>query len=249
MFNKKRKTNKIAIISDIHGNYPALIAVLKDIEKEDVNEIICLGDLVGYYSMVNEVIETIRNLNIYTILGNHDRAMILNQGIIPRSKTCTITLTSQLTYITKENFDFLCSLNQYYVFKLFDKKYFCVHGGLKDYLDEYIGKLDKSYFERNNFEYDFLITGHTHIPKIEHFGKYTYLNPGSVGQPRDGNNKASYILLAKEKTEIKRINYDIEAIIERMKQAGFEEYISEVLYTGVKLENNDNHSAFIYDPI
>ena len=103
--------NKIAFISDIHGNYPALKAVLQDIDSLHVEKVYCLGDLVGYYSQINEVINTIKSRKIECILGNHDYAMIHNKGIIDRSKTCTNVLTKQLGYISSDNLDFLRSLN------------------------------------------------------------------------------------------------------------------------------------------
>ncbi len=81
--------SKTAFISDLHGNYPALEAVLKDIDAKGIKNIICLGDVVGYYSMINEVIETLHKRKIPTIMGNHDFAMVNTHGVIERSKTCT----------------------------------------------------------------------------------------------------------------------------------------------------------------
>ena len=86
---------KTAIISDIHGNHPALKAVLEDADREGVNRFFCLGDMVGYYCMFNEVVETIRKRNIPCLTGNHDFALLRNNGIIERSKTCTRILTRQ----------------------------------------------------------------------------------------------------------------------------------------------------------
>ena len=109
---------KIAIISDIHGNHPALQAVLKDIENEKADTIHCLGDLVGYYCMINEVIETIRDLQIKTIVGNHDYALLHNGGVIERSKTCTRILSRQLTEIKSANLNFLKNLEESFEFKI-----------------------------------------------------------------------------------------------------------------------------------
>ena len=81
--------NKIAIISDIHGNLPALDAVLKDIKNQGINTVYCLGDLVGYYCFFNEVVERLEREEIPCIMGNHDYALVKNNGIINRSKTCT----------------------------------------------------------------------------------------------------------------------------------------------------------------
>lgn len=225
----------IAVISDIHGNFPALEAVLRDIEKEKAEVIYCLGDLVGYYCMIDEVIETIRSNNIKTLLGNHDYAMLYNEGIITRSKTCTNILTRQLKEIKKENLDFLKTLEKCFEFNYKDKNFFCVHGGLEDNIDEYIRVIDENYFEKNNFMHDVLLSGHTHVQRNEVIGTKKYLNPGSVGQPRDGNPAASYLLLSDDKYEHKRVTYNIDLIANEMKARNYEPYIYEILYRGVKV--------------
>ncbi len=226
---------RIAVISDIHGNFPALQAVLHDIEKEKAEAIYCLGDLVGYYCMIDEVIETIRSLNIKTLLGNHDYALLYNEGIIQRSKTCTNILTRQLKEIKKENLDFLKTAEKSFEFNYGNKNFFCVHGGLEDNIDEYIRVIDENYFEKNNFIHDVLLSGHTHIPRNEVIGTKRYLNPGSVGQPRDGIPAASYLLLSGNKYEHKRVSYNIDLIAMEMKARNYEPYIYEILYRGVKV--------------
>jgi putative phosphoesterase len=226
---------KIAVISDIHGNFPALQAVLKDIEKEQADIIYCLGDLVGYYCMIDEVIETIRSLKLRTLCGNHDYALLFNEGVIHRSKTCTNILTRQLEEIEKENLFFLKTLERTFEFKLGNKTFFCVHGGLEDPIDEYINNIGEDYFVKNNFKYDVLLSGHTHIPRNEIIGTKQYLNPGSVGQPRDGNPAASYLLLSDNKYEHKRVTYNIDLIAAEMKARNYDPYIYKILYRGVKI--------------
>lgn len=226
---------KIAIISDIHGNYPALRAVLADIGTEEVDEIYCLGDLVGYYCMINEVIGAIREFGIASLMGNHDYALIHNHGIIERSKTCTKILNRQLEDITDSNFRFLSTCRSSFVFSIGTKSVFCVHGGLEDPIDEYIMTIDEDYLERNNFKYDILISGHTHIPRNEDIGPKKYLNPGSVGQPRDGNPAASYLVLSENNYKFKRVKYPVQEIVLEMKKKNYEPYIYKGLYTGVKV--------------
>lgn len=226
---------KIAIISDIHGNYPALKAVLDDIEKENADKIYCLGDLVGYYCMINEVIDTIRNKQIQTLLGNHDYALSYNAGVIDRSKTCTRILSRQRNGITKTNIEYLKTLERSLSFEMGKMSFFCVHGGLADPIDEYINAIDESYFSNYNFQKDALISGHTHIPRNESIGKMKYLNPGSVGQPRDGNPAASYLIITEKEYKHKRVNYNVDIIANEMKKNGYEAYIYEILYRGVKI--------------
>jgi putative phosphoesterase len=229
--------NRIAIISDIHGNLPALEAVLIDIKKRNISQIYCLGDLVGYYCFHNEVVETIKNNAIPSLLGNHDYALINNFGIIERSKTCTKILQWQLENIDEMNLRFLQTLKPSFEFEFSNKKIKLVHGGLIDNLDEYSFSIDEEYLKINNFEHDVLITGHTHLIGLKKFynGKM-WVNPGSVGQPRDFNNKASYAILDDElNVEFIRVLYDFDKTIESMKTLGFDDYISEGLRNGKKI--------------
>ncbi len=226
---------KTGVISDIHGNYPALRAVLEDAEKEGVSQFYCLGDLVGYYCMFNEVVETLRNRAIPCLVGNHDFALTRNNGVIERSKTCTRILGRQLTEIKPENRAWLETLSTSFSFSMAGKNIFCVHGGLQDPVDEYIRNIDKSYFEQNAFTADVLISGHTHLPRNEEYPPYRYLNPGAVGQPRDGNPAASYLILDEGHYYHKRVNYDIDEIAAAMRDSGYDSYIYEILYRGVKV--------------
>lgn len=226
---------KIAVISDIHGNFPALQAVLKDIEAEGVDQIYCLGDLVGYYCMIDEVIDTIRERKIPAIMGNHDFALCHTGGVIERSKTCTRILGRQLQEIRADNRTWLYELPGQLEFQLGNVSFYCVHGGLGDPVDEYIKDIDEDYFNRHGFTHDVLISGHTHQLRNEKAGKFTYLNPGSVGQPRDGNPAAAYMLLTESAWWHKRVVYEVDRVADAMKEKGYEPYIYEILYRGVKI--------------
>lgn len=224
--------SKIAFISDIHGNFPALKAVLEDIDKRGIDTIVCLGDLVGYYSMINEVIDIIRERNIFTVMGNHDFAMVYNKGLINRSKTCTKILGKQLLYIKKRNFNFLLGLKDYYRVIVNNKSFFCVHGGLKNRIDEYLTDSNENYFLENSFQENYLVTGHTHIFINNISGDKIHLNPGSIGQPRDGDNRASYLIVDNLKAQQVRVAYDIDFLVNDMVSRGFDEYIYKGLYQG-----------------
>lgn len=227
--------SKVAFISDIHGNYPALKAVLHDIDNQRVDRIFCLGDLVGYYSQINEVINTIREREISCIIGNHDYAMIHSKGVIERSKTCTNVLTRQLEYISAENFEFLHSLKDSMSLSIDGYTIFAVHGGLNDYIDEYLPELSLGYFEKLDEHITHVITAHNHIPKVADYGRIHYANSGSVGQPRDYNPKSGYVLFENGIFTIHRVSYDFEDTIQRMKDDGFPDYIAEILSKGCKI--------------
>jgi putative phosphoesterase len=233
--------NRIAFISDIHGNLPALEAVLADIHCRSVEKIICLGDLVGYYSQVNEVIDIIRNMQIKSIMGNHDYALLYNNGIISRSKTCTTMLQAQRQYITSENFDFLKAMPNSLEIEFFDKMFLCVHGGINDYVDEYIDVQNEevllNYFAPLKNQYDYFISGHTHIPLVKNINNLVFCNSGSVGQPRDGNWRASYLLIDEKEITLERVAYNVDETKLAMQQRQFPDYISDVLYRGVQIGN------------
>jgi putative phosphoesterase len=230
-------SNKIAIISDIHGNLPALESVLLDIDKKGITEIYCLGDLVGYYCFFNEVVAVIKDRNIKCLLGNHDFALIHTNGVIERSRTCTNILKWQLERATSATFDYLKALESSYEFEFSNKKIQLVHAGLQDPVDEYVFDVTDDYLKNNLFNADILISGHTHLLTFKKFysGK-TWINPGSVGQPRDFNNKASYVILDENLDVVfVRVSYDYNKTISEMRNQGFDHYISDGLKNGEKI--------------
>lgn len=230
-------TSKIAIISDIHGNLPALEAVLRDIDANGITQIYCLGDLVGYYCFFNEVVEIVKQRNIQCLLGNHDFALIHTHGVIERSRTCTHILQWQLEHAAPATLDFLNSLQPSCEFEFSGKKIRLVHAGLADPVDEYVFDVSDDYLKDNDFTADILISGHTHLMAYKKFysGKM-WINPGAVGQPRDFNNKASYAILDQNlEVSFRRVAYDYETTIAAMRANGFEDYISQGLANGKKI--------------
>lgn len=221
----------IAIISDIHGNLPALESVLEDIEKYNVKQIISLGDVSGYYPYINEVIEILRDKDVINLIGNHDRYVIDNTEC-PRSHSANFCLTYQKKVITKENKEWLQkSISNYERDDIS-----MVHGGWINNEDEYITNIKDEYFEKLDFNYFFC--GHTHVQKhIKMKNEKEFINPGSVGQPRDGNNQAAYCLFDESNNEVilKRVSYDIDEVAKKMKELGFKEKFYENLYNGTRI--------------
>jgi putative phosphoesterase len=229
--------NKIAIISDVHSNLPALESVLNDIDQKGITQIYCLGDLVGYYCFFNEVVDLIKKREIKSLLGNHDYALINTNGIIERSRTCTNVLKWQLERMTQETSDYLKSLKPLMEIEFSNKKIQLVHAGIIDPVDEYLYDVNDEYLKNNNFANDVLISGHTHLIAYKklYSGKM-WINPGSVGQPRDFNNKASYAILDENfNVEFVRVEYDFNKTITAMKNHGFDDYIAEGLTNGKKI--------------
>lgn len=214
----------IALISDIHGNYIALKEVLSVIDHLDISEIYCLGDIVGYYPQVNECCEELKKRNVRCILGNHDWHMISNTNC-KRSNSVNDCLNYQRKIIKPSNLEWLLT------FPICRKinNLSLVHGGWNNPIDEYVDPT-KEYFDLINDQ--FFASGHTHKQILKYFGKKVYCNPGSVGQPRDGNYKAAFATFDGERFELFRIDYDVDEICKIMSKAGFSEYYYNRLKNG-----------------
>jgi len=225
-------TGRVAVLADIHGNYPALAAVLGELDRQGITQIYCLGDVVGYYCQINEVIATLRERGVISILGNHDHALAHLAGEIPRSRSATEVLRRQLTYIEPDHLAWLAALPRTVEFVHAGRSYFGVHGGLDDPMDEYIRTIEPAYLERHRFTHDVLLTGQTHVPLHVPLGARAHANPGAVGQPRDGDPRASYLVLDGPELVFHRVAYDVAALVARMQALGFPDYLTRRLDTG-----------------
>jgi putative phosphoesterase len=214
----------IALISDIHGNHIALKEVLNAIDQLGIKEIYCLGDILGYYPQVNECCEELQKRNVQCILGNHDWYMISNTDC-PRSNSANDCLQYQRDIISSENLKWI---SEFPVIRKIGNLTI-VHGGWNNPIDEYFVPTS-GYFE--SISGSCFASGHTHKQVIKQFGKKLYCNPGSVGQPRDGDNKAAFATFLGNKFELHRVEYDIDEMCNLMKQAGFSEYYYNRLKTG-----------------
>ena len=212
------------IISDIHGNYVALKEVLKQLDAMNVSEIYCLGDVVGYYTQINECCDELRRRNVKCVMGNHDWYM-LAKSFCPRSKSVNDCLAYQKKIITKENMEWLASFALY--FDIYNV--FMVHGGWSDPIDEYLSP-SKDYFDR--LEGLIFLSGHTHIQQLYSYGDKIYCNPGSVGQPRDNDCRAAFAVIDNCEIHLQRIEYCIEKVGTLMEAAGFNGYYYGCLKTG-----------------
>ena len=225
-------TGRVAVIADIHGNYPALAAVLGELDRQGITQIYCLGDLVGYYCQINEVIATLRERGVISILGNHDHALAHLAGEIPRSRSATEVLRRQLTYIAPDHLAWLAALPEAIEFTHGGRSYYAVHGGLDDPMDEYVRTIEPAYLERHGFTHDVLLTGQTHVPLHVPLGAQAHANPGSVGQPRDGDPRASYLILDGPDLVFHRVAYDVAALVARMQELGFPDFLTRRLADG-----------------
>ncbi len=217
---------RIGIISDIHGNYEALKAVFNQLDKMNVSKVYCLGDVVGYYSQVNECCNELRHREILCLMGNHDWYMA-GGGYCPRSKSVNDCLVYQRSVISKENLEWVKQFKMYHEFENIKM----VHGGWADPIDEYLNPTAE-YFE--NVEGAYFFSGHTHIQSLNNFGNKIHCNPGSVGQPRDNNPKSAFAVFDEGTITLHRVEYDMEKVFYLMDKAGFNDYYYGSLKTGAK---------------
>lgn len=234
---------KIAVISDIHSNIFALGAVLNDIKRHNVDLTVCVGDLVGYCTFPNEVIDLIRDLNISTVMGNYDDA-VGNELMVcgcdypdPKDmENAGISLNWTIDETKEENKLFLRELPKELVMVFENKTVKFVHGSprkLNEYLKENSAEADEIMEELDE---DILICGHTHKPYYKKYGSKMLVNAGSVGKPKTGNPKANYVVLSKYgediRIEIIEVPYDFEKTAAAIEQKGLPKEFADLIRTG-----------------
>ncbi len=217
---------KLGLISDIHGNYEALKAVLGELDRRGVDEILCLGDVVGYYPQINECCEELRARKVSSLMGNHDW-YLCGGGFCPRSQSVNDCLAYQRQLITAENLNWLGGLRTHA--RVGDLK--LVHGGWCDPLDEYLTEPSEEYFTR--VVGSIFASGHTHMQALHRWKGKTYCNPGSVGQPRDGDPRAAFAIFDGE-FHLLRVAYEMEPVFGLMATLGFSDYYYGCLKTGAR---------------
>jgi len=204
---------EITIIADVHANLPALEAVLAETQGL---EVFCCGDLVGYTAFPNETVELIRNLGIKCIMGNHDYAVATGDftRLNDSAKKAAIWTAKVLS---EDNLKFLANLPKSYV----GTRFTAFHGSPRDPLFDYIfqnvsDEILSSFLGTAST----LILGHTHLSFIRKIGGKIIFNPGSVGQPRDRDPRASYAILDTKDNEavIKRASYDIDSVVKEIRR-------------------------------
>jgi protein phosphatase len=188
--------------------------------------VICLGDLVDYGPDPLAVIDWIRDNRIPTIRGNHDNAVALHVdcGCGYKYKHLSVA-TREYTWsqITEKEEEFLLSLPVNLDFNFDGLKARAIHGSPESFFDYIYPDTPVEKVEQwlAGVSCDFLLAGHTHVPMIRKLSRLTMLNPGSVGQPRDGDWRASCMVFdtAAQKPEIVRLEYDIDRTCDKIRKS------------------------------
>jgi len=203
----------LGIISDVHANLPALHAVIDDAPSLDM--IIHAGDVVGYNPYPSRVIAQFQKLQIDSIQGNHDTA-VLNGPPNTFSDDAAAAIYWTTEKLNEQDRSYLRALPREHSFTVDETEITVVHGFI-DSTNEYVypTEITMDHFERVDNSTDILIYGHTHYPLITRVNGTTLLNPGSVGQPRDGDWRPSYAVLDTETATVclHRCRYNVEKVI------------------------------------
>lgn len=217
---------KYLILSDIHGNYEALLSVKNSVPKS-ADGLIMLGDIIDYGPHSNEVIDLLRNWDIpllCNIRGNHEQALVcdmMDRFSSDRGRKSSIYVKEHLNDSSWNYLNTCMSDSGCMEFSVNNKKCLAVHGSLDDMYWKSIDSSDELECYRN---YDYVFSGHSHIPYI--FSKFyktndalyrnkkrtLFINPGSVGQPRNHNSCAQYVVWDTDTDafELKAVKYDIK---------------------------------------
>jgi predicted phosphodiesterase len=209
---------KIALLSDIHANLPALEAVLEHLSP--VDEIICVGDVVGYNPWPAECVDRVRDIASITVQGNHDRT-IETPSRYAHNEMARAGLEHAQEELADEQIEWLMTRPQRTEFV--DGQYRLAHSHPDpDELGSYVRPAQFPDMRPYLDEHEGLVLGHTHIQHKTMIDNRLIVNPGSVGQPRDKDPDAAYAVLDTESqdAEFHRVEYDIDRVISAVESAG-----------------------------
>lgn len=208
---------RVLVVSDIHGNLAALEAVL----AEPHDAVICLGDLVGYGPEPAACVRRLRAEGGIVVQGNHDRANA--EGVDPGCRPNFRWLADAVVPLTRlqlsaDDVTYLSGLPHWAVPAFDGVGFFCVHATPRDPLYRYLGREPEEWaFEVAGVTADVVLCGHTHLQFELAAGGRRIVNPGSVGQPKDGDPRAAYAVIEDGKVTLRRALYPIERTVDALR--------------------------------
>lgn len=243
---------RYAILADIHSNLAAFEAVLRDVERRgQVDEVWCLGDIVGYGPDPCQCIELLRTYDHLCVMGNHDCAAIGGIDIRDFNPDAAAACRWTAQQLGPEEREYLENLP----YRLYKGDFTLVHGSPREPIWEYLVSTSSASVNFAFFESPFCLVGHSHVPLVFEQGDESdacllhplpieipfilgecrlIINPGGVGQPRDGDPRASYAIYDSDDGVIYhyRVPYDVAATQQRMMQHGLPPRLIERLSYG-----------------
>lgn len=217
---------RLGVLSDIHGNRVALDAVLADLPP--VDRVVCGGDVVGYNPWPAECVEALRDADVVTVQGNHDRAAVSGDTQWLNSMA-TAGIEHAREVLSQRQLEWLRSLPAERT--VADDRVKLVHGHPTD-PDRYTYRSEVGPDILG--DEDVLVLGHTHVQFTVAFDEGVVLNPGSVGQPRDGDPRAAYSVLDLDDLAVdeRRVAYDIDRVAREIDAVGLPSELGERLHVG-----------------
>lgn len=224
---------RIAVISDVHSNLQALEEVKRRIDREGVDCVLSAGDAVGYGADPNRCCAILRRWAGQSVLGNHDLATLRRDpsGMNPYASKAALWTAG---HIDEDSRRYLESLKESAHSEANGRTVEARHGSLRN-IWEYVYETDLSEGLLRQSGAEVLILGHTHVPYARRYASGLIVNPGSVGQPRDGDSRACFGILRTHPLsfEISRVDYDIDGASEAILKAGLPEFLAERLFKGL----------------
>ncbi len=236
---------KLLVISDILGNWPALQAI-----REEADAVVCLGDIVSYGPFPRECVAWVRERATHVVRGNHD--MALAYRVNPRvagfkRELASATLAHHRRLLSTDEVRWLRRLPREIRFRFDEYSFHAFHAAPSDHLYSYriIPDLPDEDLkkEMEGVRADIVLLGHTHLPMSRGAWTKVVLNPGSVGQPLDGNPRASYAVIKDGVAEIRRVAYDIEATVAGLRRMGLADDMTAGLITILLTGKHLGHSS------
>jgi diadenosine tetraphosphatase ApaH/serine/threonine PP2A family protein phosphatase len=240
---------RVALLSDVHANLVALEAVLAALAPEKVEAIWVTGDTVGYGAEPSEVLALLRDRGALLLLGNHDRAVATGEGLEIFNDRAAAAARLHANWLSPAERDLLGGLRPVATVERFT----LCHGSLRDPMWEYVTSVPAAAASLGKAKTPFACHGHTHLPAIfleeadglrlarpkegttYTLGSRCLLNPGSVGQPRDGDPRAAYATIdtTAGTATFHRAAYDIPSEQEHIRRRGLPEIFADRLAVGV----------------
>jgi putative phosphoesterase len=224
---------KILVMSDLHANWPALEAV---VSAEEFDRLFVIGDLVSYGPHPREVVEFVSSHADLLVRGNHDNALGLGVDCrcAPSSKPLAeATRAVHRTLLSAEQIRWLGRLPFTAERKEDGRTFYAVHASPRDHLFRYTltptAPDDHVLKQVSGVKANYVLLGHTHFPMMRRAGRRLVLNPGSVGQPRDGDPRAAYAVIEDGAVTLKRAEYDVERTVRDLAQFPVERSVIEQL--------------------
>ena len=204
----------LAVFSDVHGNLPALEAILADIKARGVPNVLCLGDLVGYGPFPNEVAQRVRASGIPTVMGNYDQGVGFQTGDCgcvyvtdEQRAEGAASLAWTDAVATNETRAFLRTLEAGFVLETAAGEMLAVHGSPRRINEYLFADRPESAMNRmaRRYPYRAILFGHTHLPYVRQVNGTAFVNVGSAGRPKDGDWRACYALIDPQSSNSSRL--------------------------------------------